>query len=395
MKSSKKIVCAVLAVIMAVSSIALGSVSASAATAKAPKTVTVANAENGIKVTWSKVSKAKKYVVIRNKKKIATVKKRSYLDITAKAGKTYTYKVKAVNGKAKAAAKITRLNKSFITALTNAANGIKINWFKKVGATEYRVFRKTTGKYSKIATVKGKYTYTDKTTKSGVKYTYVVKAYNKKTKSVSTYLKKSRTYLAAPSNVTARENVAFDGITVNWDKVTGATGYAVYRQKCTENSYSKIATVSGGKLTYNDTAATQINPTAYMYKVVALKGSEKSAASIFRLAPYAAKGEGENRYYRDSANNLHIKIYLNKGESYADGKALADYLSLTGQYKAEVTQGADKVKVENGVITAVETGDAVVEVTVSDAGKDIINGASNDGATKLSTKTVYIEVNVK
>lgn len=395
MKSSKKIVCAVLAVIMAVSSIALGSVSASAATAKAPKTVTVANAEKGIKVTWSKVSSAKKYEVLRNNKKIATVKKTSYLDISVNAGKAYTYKVRAVNGKAKAAAKITRLNKSLITSLTNTASGIKINWFKKVGATEYRVLRKTTGKYSKIATVKGKYTYTDKTTKSGVKYTYVVKAYNKNTGSVSDFLEKSRTYLAQPSNVTARENVAFDGITVNWDKVTGATGYAVYRQKCTEDAYSKIATVSGSTFTYNDKAATQINPTAYMYKVVALKGSESSASSIFRLAPFAAKSEGENRYYKDSNNNLHVKIYLNKGESYADGKALADYLSLTGQYKTEVTQGADKIKVENSIITAVETGDAVVEVTVSDAGKDIINGSTNNGATKLSTKTIYVEVNVK
>ncbi len=72
----------------------------------APKLSSVSSAKSGITFKWSKVTGATQYDVYRKTgsagyKKIATVKgstKVSYLDKSAKKGKTYTYTVRATNG---------------------------------------------------------------------------------------------------------------------------------------------------------------------------------------------------------------------------------------------------------------------------------------------------------
>ena len=74
MKISKKVICTALAVIMALSAVAVGGFTASAASLKAPKSVKSQNIVNGIKITWSKVKKAKSYQVFRGSKKIITTK---------------------------------------------------------------------------------------------------------------------------------------------------------------------------------------------------------------------------------------------------------------------------------------------------------------------------------
>ncbi|MCD8054424.1 MAG: leucine-rich repeat protein [Lachnospiraceae bacterium] len=63
------------------------------------------------------------------------------------------------------------------------------------------------------------------------------------------------------------------GITVKWKKVTGASGYYIYR-KTSGGKYKKIATVTGGStVTYTDTAVKSKNGTTYIYAVRAYSGS--------------------------------------------------------------------------------------------------------------------------
>ena len=76
---------------------------------------------------------------------------------------------------------------------------------------------------------------------------------------------------AATSSVTT-ENLS-DGIKVTWKKVTGATGYYVYRDG---KQVKKIT--SGTTLTYKDTGA-KSNGTKYTYKVVAYAGTGTSTLS--------------------------------------------------------------------------------------------------------------------
>jgi fibronectin type 3 domain-containing protein len=184
-----------------------------------------------------------------------------------------------------------------------------------------------------------------------------------------------------------------DGVTLNWSKSKGATKYAIYRKTATGTSYKKIATVTA--TTYNDKSAAATNPTAYSYKVAAVKGSSESVKSDEKVVVYVPKSNGDNRYYTDAQNNAHVKLYLNKGDVYAEGKALADYLSLNGMYEAKVTEGADVVTVENGVITAKNAGTAVVEITVSDAAAKLVKDLNDGKILGLSNNTVFVEITVK
>lgn len=160
-------------------------------------TVTVTNGNNAVSVKWTKVSGAKTYVVYRSsydgKKwsswtKLASTKKRSYNDKKAKAGKTYKYKVVAVNGSYNSADSKTKelvVLKATSPKATVAKNGIALKWTKVSGAKGYYVYRSEykNGKWTKaekVATIKSSKTvkYTDNKAKKGVKYRYTVTAYN-------------------------------------------------------------------------------------------------------------------------------------------------------------------------------------------------------------------------
>ncbi len=151
-------------------------------------TTKLANQTAGIKVSWTKVTGAKGYYVYRKTgsgsySRIATTTSLSYVDKTAKAGTKYTYAVRAYNGKtlsAFTAVSIVRLTTPTVK-LANTKSGPKATWGKVAGAKGYYVYRKTAnGSYTKIATIKSGATvsYVDKTAKNGVKYYYIVKAYN-------------------------------------------------------------------------------------------------------------------------------------------------------------------------------------------------------------------------
>ncbi|MCD7883677.1 MAG: fibronectin type III domain-containing protein, partial [Lachnospiraceae bacterium] len=67
------------------------------------------------------------------------------------------------------------------------------------------------------------------------------------------------------------------GIKIKWGKVTGASGYYIYR-KTSSGKYSKIKTItSGSTVSYTDTEVKSKNGTIYTYKVVPYSGSTKGS----------------------------------------------------------------------------------------------------------------------
>ena len=149
-----------------------------------------ANTKEGIKVTITKVTGAKSYVVYRKTaggsySKIGTTSSTSFLDKTASSGTKYTYAVRAVSGSYQSAyneATLIRLANPTIK-VSNTKSGPVIKWGKINGAASYEIYRKLgSGSYSRIATVKAT-SYTDKTAKSGKTYTYAVKAVSGSTRS--------------------------------------------------------------------------------------------------------------------------------------------------------------------------------------------------------------------
>jgi hypothetical protein len=202
--------------------------------------VTVENKTSAITVTWSKISGAKSYYVLRKGpgdkswKQVAVVTKNIYTDENVKAGKTYKYTVKAYNGKVFSGYNtdgwsIKRLSAPKLKSIKNATSGVTISWEKVTGASKYIVMRKQSGsnKWERIKTTKST-SFTDKTAKSGKIYTYTVKAAYGKYESIyiAKGLKIKRLSRPGLSSVKSAKN----GITFKWKEVEGASGYLVYRK---------------------------------------------------------------------------------------------------------------------------------------------------------------------
>ncbi|MBQ4068527.1 MAG: Ig-like domain-containing protein [Lachnospiraceae bacterium] len=100
------------------------------------------------------------------------------------------------------------------------------------------------------------------------------------------------TYISAPKTLKTTNISA--GIQLNWNKVSGATGYIIYRKNNGKGSWKKIATIKGGsKITYTDKAIKKNNGIVYKYRVRAVKGITLSTngkdATIVRLSTCSLK----------------------------------------------------------------------------------------------------------
>ncbi len=180
--------------------------------------------------------------------------------------------------------KLNRVGKEEValTGATNTATGVKISWNGLSTAVKYRVYRKVKGatSWTKLVDVKGNVTsYIDKTVKSGVQYTYTVKAFDNLYSSL--YDKEGLTtyYLSTPTltKPTASSNVY---PVVKWSQVAGCQGYYIYRKGGSLNnstSWKRIATIkSPTTLSYTDKTATS-SDWQYTYTVRAYYGKYLSS----------------------------------------------------------------------------------------------------------------------
>lgn len=251
----------------------------------------IENTTNGVKITYYSKGNTGYYIYRKsgngNWTRIATTKSSSYVDKTAKSGTTYTYTVRSYLGKTtsgfvKNGITIKRLADPTVSSASNITAGVQVKWAKTAGATGYVVYRKTgTGSWSRIATIKSGSTtsYTDKSAKSGTNYSYTVRACNGSTMS-DWHNYKTVKRLSNPAVTSASKTS--NGINVKWSKVTGATGYVVYR-KTANGSWSRIANIKSGSTTsYTDTKASK--GVTYTYTVRAYNGSTMSSFNSTRSA---------------------------------------------------------------------------------------------------------------
>ena len=171
-----------------------------------------------------------------------------------------------------------------------AYNKINVKWKKTSGATHYIVYYKKEGtkKWTKIKTLdNSKSSYTHTSSKKypivvGQKYTYTVKAYNKKTKKSGSYNKKGLTAYTKPAMVKNIKAAYKDGIvTLTWDKAAGADKYLVYRK---DNGKWKMLALKNS-LSYEDVAYKKGEVNTYMvrgyYSGKKTKGSyDKDGVSV-------------------------------------------------------------------------------------------------------------------
>lgn len=172
-----------------------------------------------------------------------------------------------------------KLDTPVITKATNTVSGVHVYWKTISKATSYTIYRSASqnGTYTRLATISAA-NYTDQNIESGKTYYYKVRANMANVQSAASATKQM-TFVATP-DITLRVNRS-TGVGLGWDRITGATGYAVYRKSYSgSDAWVRVATLTNNATTkWTDTGVRDRNGSVYRYTVRALAGSSRNILS--------------------------------------------------------------------------------------------------------------------
>lgn len=213
---------------------------------------------NSVKLSWKKVASGVKYEIytVKNgKESLYKTQGTTSLTVTGLSAVTdYEFKVRAVadgiSGDFSDSVKATTLPAKVTGIKTDSVttSSIKLSWKKIPSATHYVVYVLRAGEWEKYPMTTKNY-MTISGLKSGTKYKFKIRAYNSKTKTYSAdsdfYVEKTR--VAAVKKLKA-SSVKTTSVKLNWNKLTGATGYTAY-YSTDKKTWKKIKNVTGTTLT--------------------------------------------------------------------------------------------------------------------------------------------------
>lgn len=287
--------------------------------------------QDKIVVTYSKVSKAKLYYITRaapagSFQYLGYSYGNSYTDKNINQGVSYRYQVYSVtsserSGPSKAvegyAAKKTIGKPGQVTGLQVNYSGGKVylNWVKTPNATSYTVVRFAEG--DKSWQTKGSSSndkYTDTSPKTRKKNYYAVRARNSrgygsysKVVSVNVPGIAQNTKPGTPTALKASLGSYSDRIVLQWQRISNATAYYVYRYDYATRKWTKPLRTNSNS--YTDTSSVVRSGRYYAYTVVA--GNSAGYSGFSRsVAGYA------NPYAKRSADGIkapeNVKVNLNE-----------------------------------------------------------------------------------
>lgn len=168
------------------------------------------------------------------------------------------------------------------TVASKAYNYLLLTWNAVRNADGYEVYRSTSSAASsfvKIRTVADTgasvYYHSDLTVTAGITYYYRVIAYTNNTFTgrpvYSSYssIKSAYARPVAPTAVSV-VNTSYNGATLQWNTVTGATGYDILMSTTQTGTYSQVATVSGSSTNTGSVTGLTTGQTVY-FKVRAYR----------------------------------------------------------------------------------------------------------------------------
>jgi len=253
---------------------------------------------SSVKLTWSKVTGAEGYHVYQAASQGGTYALAQ--DITTggttactrgglSTGRTYYFKVLAyryVNGikvySGNSAVKTgkTVLNTTKLSTASKSYNSIKLSWNKVAGANGYQILRgiSKTSVYTTVKTITNSntLTYTNGSRTTGRTYYYKIRAYRlvNGAKVYSGYSEvKSAAAKPSAAAFTSVKKTAAHAITLKWKKISGASGYVIYRADGKNGSYKKVKTITrGSTLSYKNGS---LKKGTYYYKIRAYRTVNK------------------------------------------------------------------------------------------------------------------------
>lgn len=248
-----------------------------------------------------------------------------------------------------------------VTSAVNTLEGMHISWNRIEGAVKYVVYRKAVGSDNLVTVGSTTSTeYLDKGVKNNTSYHYTVRAFN----SVGGYSVYDSGRIAKIKCVSTpaltKISNATGGVRIDWAKVTGATGYRVYRRADGTDYWTYIGLTKDVK--YVDASVKNQNGKSYTYTVRAINGVDsgfdgaglytvrlsdpimKSAVSAkngITVKWGAVKGSTGYNVYRKTSGSGWVKLATVKGASSVT------YLDKTAQKGVTYTY---TVKALNGKI---------------------------------------------
>ena len=186
----------------------------------------------------------------------------------------------------------TTISTPTFSSPANTASGIYLKWSRVSSATEYDIYRRSTGSWTKIKTISsGSQTnYTDTTVKNknGTTYYYFIVASNDQAISDASTTKKivrvTNPTMSTAKNVTGRK------IYAKWTKNTKASGYQV--------QYSRSKSFSSGNRTYTRTGNSAVSTT--------MSGLSKGRTYYVRVRAY--RTVGGIKYYSAWSSAKSVKV---------------------------------------------------------------------------------------
>ena len=214
---------------------------------------------NSVKLSWKKAGNSVKYEVYTVKNGKQTLYKTlsaTSLTVTGLSAATaYEIRVRGVisgsiYGDFSDSVKVTTLPAKVSGIKTDSitTSSIKLSWKKNASATHYVVYLLRDGEWERYP-MTTKNSLTVKDLKSGSKYKFKIKAYNRNTKTYSEdslfYVEKTR--VAKVKGLKASD-IKKSSVKITWNKLTGATGYSVY-YSTDKKTWKKVKNVTGTSLT--------------------------------------------------------------------------------------------------------------------------------------------------
>lgn len=169
----------------------------------------------------------------------------------------------------------------------SSINAVEINFNMVNGATDYEVLRSTSLNqgYTTIGTV-NEGTFIDENVEYGNTYYYKVRAHRMEDGAYSEFSSVKSITVSVPSAAITNIEGTSSGITLEWNEITGVSGYRIYRLTAGESNYELVDEVSSNNISFKDTSAKYNTEYTYIVKSYINRNGEivEAIASAGRTA---------------------------------------------------------------------------------------------------------------